>query len=78
MTALAEGVLTVMPDECPVLRVPGGGTLPLVWPAGYGAYINGEGVLQVYASDGQVVAEEGDLLSMGGGYLKAGSRPGVC
>jgi hypothetical protein len=74
MAALAEGILHGDPDDPRLawLVNPDGVRYELQWPRGFTARFNPE--LEMVASNGEVVAREGDDLDLGGGF---GARDGA-
>lgn len=77
--ALIQGVLRLDDQYCVYLEAGQDGADPgkvwPVWPAGYQATREGER-LTLLDADGNVIAHDGDQVSMGGGFGPAGSFAG--
>lgn len=74
-----SGVLTVGPDGCLYAaneHRPAELT-SLIWPYGYTARRNAEGMVEVLDAGGAVVLREGDLFMAGGGWAPAPGKPCV-
>ncbi len=67
MEALYRGPLAVR-DACVLIGGPEEYSVP-IWPKGFTAERDGSGRLVVRDSDGGVVAIEGEIFEMGGGYV---------
>ena len=65
-TAGHVGAVAVTPDGCVHTVADGGGKTDMVWPAGWKAVEGPGGMVQVLDADGEVVAEEGDKILVGG------------
>ncbi|MGB0099053.1 MAG: hypothetical protein WBP61_02105 [Nocardioides sp.] len=74
--ALLVGVLSVDEDRCVYVESGQDGADPgryvAVWPAGYHASLDGDRLLLLDGSDREV-AQDGDVVRLGGGYLPAGT-----
>lgn len=77
-SALAEGILHGDPGDPRVawLINPDGLRYELQWPRGFTARFNPE--LELVASNGEVVAREGDDLDLGGGFSAPDGAFSVC
>jgi hypothetical protein len=70
MAALIEGTLVREEQSGVALRDPQGMVRQVIWPNGYSARDDG-GRLVVLDASGNVVAHEGDRVSIGGGEIDA-------
>ncbi|GAB3199368.1 hypothetical protein GCM10027062_15830 [Nocardioides hungaricus] len=69
--AALEGVLQVDDRQCVYLDT-GGSQVFLVWPAGYSATLD-QGRLALRDSNGNLVAQDGNQVRVGGGSIPAGT-----
>lgn len=69
--ALLEGVLAVDDDQCVYVDTPRGDVVA-VWPAGFHASLDVEG-LHLFDGDDDEVARDGDTVRLGGGSIPAGT-----
>jgi hypothetical protein len=67
--ALSQGTLVLTTDGCVALGGRSGTSEPLAWPQGYTARPAGDGVVDVVAPDGTVVAHTGERVHLGGGSI---------
>lgn len=85
--ALYGGIVSIGEQGCVVLTAPGAGIegygseneppTYAVWPKDYTATIV-DGELHILGPDGDLVARQGDLISVGGGFGSASSFPHPC
>ncbi|CAM3179765.1 hypothetical protein NODU109028_01990 [Nocardioides dubius] len=76
--ALITGMLITDRSNCVVLGHRGGRTTYALWPAGYTAAIGTDGVVRLRDAEGEVVAESGDELELGGGFHEVSEHAHPC
>lgn len=69
--ALAQGTLVPDPRSGLALASGNGERTPVMWPFGYSARLV-DGVIELVDSSGALVAREGDMVQMGGGFGASG------
>lgn len=80
MHALIHGTLAVDEHNCAYLASSGSESRYALWPAGYTATITDAGQLTLYNATGDAIAQSGDDLTMGGGFvpLPESAEPRPC